>query len=114
MATEKKANYTTEQTASILAAYAKAPSVETVEALAKELGKTPASIRMKLVREGVYQKKEYTTKTGEKVQPKRDLADAIGAVLKLAEADITSLEKASKNALQAVWKALANSKPVAE
>lgn len=114
---EKKAkteNYTKETTAALVAAYEQAPTAETVAAWAEKLGKTAASIRMKLVREGAYKKAEYVSKTGEKPTPKADLADAIGRVLQLKEADVTSLEKASKIALQAIFKALAESKPIDE
>lgn len=110
--TAKVENYTAEQTAAMVAAYVAVPTAETVKAFAEKFGKTAASVRMKLVREGVYKKAEYETKAGEKPTPKADLADAIGKVLKLKEPDVTSLEKASKAALKAIWSALANSKPI--
>ena len=107
--TAKTVNYTAEQTVEIVTAY---QSGETVEALAERFQKSVRSIVAKLSREGVYKKKEYTTKNGEKVVKKDAHADAIGAILKLAENDIESLTKANKSALRAIFEALANSKPL--
>ena len=107
--TAKAQNYTAEQTAAIVADYA---AGVTVEQLAEKLGKSVRSIVAKLSREGVYKKKEYKTKTGEKVVKKDAHADAIGAILKLPENDIESLTKANKSALKAIFDALDNSKPI--
>jgi effector-binding domain-containing protein len=106
---EKIANYTQEQTAKLVADYISGTSVET---LAESFGKSVRSIVAKLSREGVYQKKVYTTKTGEPVQKKDMTADAIGRILNLSEADTDSLTKANKRALKAIFDALANSKPI--
>ncbi len=105
-------NYTAEQAAEMVAAYTAAPEKATVEALALKLGKSVKSIVAKLVREKVYKKAEYVTKSGEAVQKKNDVADAIGAVLRMNENDIDSLTKCNKTALAMIWKALANSVPV--
>lgn len=107
--TAKTVNYTAEQTVEIVTAY---QAGETVEALAERFQKSVRSIVAKLSREGVYKKKEYTTKNGEKVVKKDAHADAIGAILKLAENDIESLTKANKSALRAIFEALANSRPL--
>lgn len=107
--TAKTVNYTAEQTVEIVTAY---QAGETVETLAERFQKSVRSIVAKLSREGVYKKKEYTTKNGEKVVKKDAHADAIGAILKLAENDIESLTKANKSALRAIFEALANSKPL--
>ena len=109
MATEKIANYTPEMTAKIVADYT---SGVTVEQIAESVGKTVRSIVAKLSREGVYVKKEYKTKTGEKPVKKDSMADAIGAVLNLSEGEIDSLAKANKSALNKIFAALANSKPI--
>jgi hypothetical protein len=109
MTTAKIANYTPEQTAKIVEAYAAGTSVESI---AEMVGKSVRSIVAKLSREGVYQKKTYKTKTGESVVKKDQHADAIGAILKLPENDIESLTKANKSALKAIFEALANSKPI--
>jgi hypothetical protein len=112
MATEKTPNYTAEQTAALREAYTAAPTRETVAVLAERFGKTAKSIIAKLTREGVYQAKQYVSKTGEKPVKKDEQADAIGAVLKLSEGEADSLAKANKTALAKIFKALANSVPV--
>jgi hypothetical protein len=109
---EKIVNYTEAQTARMLGEYTSNPSKETVTALAVEFGKSVRSIVAKLSREGVYQKAERTTKTGEPIQKKDATADAIGAVLGLTEAETESLTKANKTALTKIFAALANSQPV--
>ena len=111
MTAAKNVNYTAEQTQAILDAYANG---STVEAIAETVGKSVRSIVAKLSREGVYKKKEYKTKNGEAVVKKDAHADAIGAILGLPENDIESLTKANKNALKAIFEALANSKPITE
>ena len=105
----KTVNYTPEQTQKMINDYQSGVSVETI---ADNLGKTVRSIVAKLSREKVYIKKEYKTKTGESVTKKDAHADAIGAILRLPENDIESLTKANKNALKAIFEALANSKPI--
>jgi len=110
--TVKVPNYSAEQTAELVAAYVANPTKETVETFAEAFGKTTRSIVAKLSREKVYQKPEYTTKTGEAVVKKDSVADAIGSILNLSEADTDSLAKANKKALKAIFDALANSKPV--
>lgn len=106
---EKTVNYTPEQTAQVVADYTAGVPVEQI---AEALGKSVRSIVAKLSREGVYQKKQYATKSGEPVQKKDSVADAIGAVLLLTEAETDSLAKANKTALVKIFAALANSKPV--
>jgi hypothetical protein len=93
---EKTVNYTPEQTASMLADYA---GGVTVEIIAQGLGKTVRSVVAKLSREGVYKRKEYTTKTGEAPVAKEYLADQVGALVGLSEGEIDSLTKANKTAL---------------
>ena len=112
MAATKTVNYTTEQTAELVSAYVANPSQETVEMFAEKLGKSVRSVVAKLSREKVYVSKTYETKNGEKPVKKDSVADAIGSILKLSEADTESLAKANKRALQAVFDALANSKPI--
>jgi nanoRNase/pAp phosphatase (c-di-AMP/oligoRNAs hydrolase) len=107
--TNKAVNYTAEQTAQIVDAY---NAGNTVEMIAEMVGKSTRSIVAKLSREGVYKKKEYVTKNGEKAVKKDAHADAIGAILKLPENDIESLTKANKSALKAIFEALANSRPI--
>lgn len=114
MATEKVINYTVEQTAAMVAAYTTNPTRETVDSLAESMGKTVRSIVAKLSREKVYIKPEYKTKSGDTVQKKNEVADAIGAVLLMNENDIDSLTKCNKTALATIWKALCESKSVTE
>lgn len=112
MATSSKSvavNYTPEQTEKMVADYQNGVTVETI---ASELGKSVRSIVAKLAREKVYKAKEYKTKTGDAVQKKDAVADAIGAVLKMTEPEIESLTKANKTALAKIFHALANSKPI--
>lgn len=106
---EKAVNYTPEMTAKMVADYSSGVSVEKI---AEGLNKTVRSVVAKLSREGVYQKKEYATKTGEPVVKKDETADAIGAILGLSEGEIDSLTKANKSALRKIFAALANSKPI--
>jgi hypothetical protein len=106
---EKIVNYTPEQTAQMLVDYS---AGVTVEKIAESLGKTVRSVVAKLSREGVYKKKEYVSKTGEKPVKKDAHADAIGAILHLSEGEIDSLTKANKSALKTIFEALANSKPI--
>jgi transposase-like protein len=106
---EKVVNYTPEQTAKMVADYAQGV---TVESIAESLGKTVRSVVAKLSREGVYKKKEYVSKTGEKPVKKDAHAEAIGAILQLSEGEVDSLTKANKSALKTIFEALANSRPV--
>lgn len=112
MAATKTLNYTPEQEAEMLAAYVANPTAETVAMLAEKLGKATKSIVAKLSRNGVYVKKERTTKTGEKIVRKNEHAEAIGAILRMNENDIDSLTKANKTALAKIFEALANSTPI--
>lgn len=106
--TAKTVNYTPEQTAMVVEAYT---SGKTVADIAGMVGKTVKSVVAKLSREKVYTPKVYVTKTGEAVQKKNDLADAIGAVLLMTEPEVSSLTGANKTALAKIWKALATSVP---
>lgn len=94
-----KTAYTAEQSAELVAAYKASPTAETVATFAEKFGKTVKSVVAKLSREGVYQKKEYVTKTGEKVVKKDELANEFQKVFNLTEAEADSLTKANKTAL---------------
>ena len=104
--TTKTVNYTNEQTAALVAAYVAAPVKATVEAFALQFGKNAKSIVAKLVREGVYVKAEYVSKTGAKPVSKEVFADAIGMMLGMNEADVSSLTKANKSALALILSSL--------
>jgi nanoRNase/pAp phosphatase (c-di-AMP/oligoRNAs hydrolase) len=105
----KTINYTPEQTAQMVLDYSNGT---TVEAIAEKMGKTVRSVVAKLSREKVYIAKTYVSKTGAPVVKKDAHADAIGAILKLSENEIESLTKANKTALEKIFSALANSKPI--
>ena len=96
-------NYTSEQTLKMVADYASGATVETIAA---ELGKNVRSIVAKLSREGVYKKKEYASKTGEKPVKKDALADSIGKIMGFTEAEITSLAEVNKTVLVALLEKL--------
>lgn len=94
------ANYSEEQVEYMVEKYNLTPSRETVEALAIELSKSPKSIIGKLAREGVYQKAEYVSKTGEKPITKIEIVREIAQTLNLDENNLTGLEKAPKGVLK--------------
>lgn len=104
--TAKTVNYTAEQTAAVIADYKAGVAVE---AIAEAVGKSVRSVVAKLSREGVYQKKEYTTKKGETPVKKDALASELMLLAGLTEAEADSLSKANKTALA---KILAIVKPV--
>ena len=97
--TTKTVNYTTEQTARMVADYQAGTSVEM---LAETFGKTVRSVVAKLSREKVYVAKAYKTKSGETPIKKDVHADFIGEALGLAESDTESLTKANKMALMKI------------
>ena len=94
------ANYSDEQVQLMVEKYNLTPSRETVEELAKELSKSPKSIIGKLAREGVYQKVEYVSKTGEKPITKIEIVREIAGQLDLDETHLIGLEKAPKGVLK--------------
>ena len=111
MADSKKVvNFSADQTVELCNAYNLADSTESrknvVSAYAAKFGKSDASIRMKLVREGVYVKPEATTKTGEVVIDKEKLADQIASFIpeSVDEASVSSLAKANKKILKQIFK----------
>ena len=105
----KPVKYTAEQTALMVSDYQSGVSVETI---ALALGKSVRSVIAKLSREKVYVAKTYVSKTGEKPVKKDAVADAIGLVLGMTEAEVSSLTGANKTALAKIFAALANSKPL--
>jgi hypothetical protein len=111
----KTVNYTTEQTAEMLAAYMLAPTKETVSALAAQFGKTTRSIIAKLSREGVYKKAEYVNKNGETPVDKEKLVSEIAALIGTTADKLGGLEKANKAALKMLRDALTpDAEPEAE
>lgn len=98
---EKTTNYTPEQTAQAVSSYQAGVAVEQI---ALGLGKSVRSVVAKLSREGVYVAKGKTT--GVARVTKADLVGAIASKAGVPVAVVASLEKASAEALQAVFDAL--------
>lgn len=92
-----KTNYTPEQTTQLVAGY---QAGETVEQLAKALGKTTRSVVAKLSREGVYVSKTKTT--GVARVRKADLVDQLAQACGVAPEVFESLEKANHDVLEAL------------
>lgn len=107
-------NYTPEQTETMREAYEVDKSDACVSALAMSMGKTVRSVTAKLSRMGIFvSTKTYKTKAGTAPVRKDAHADAIGKIVPgLSESDVESLTKCTKNTLEKVFAALANSKPV--
>jgi len=108
MATTKSVvvNYSAEQTVELVSAYVENPTKETVELFAGKFNKSVASIRAKLVKEGVYKKAEYVSKAGETPVNKENLVDQIAMYIPDVsdEANLSSLAKANKKVLKAILK----------
>ncbi len=106
---EKTVNYTPEMVAQLHAGYdGTASDVDRkaqVRALARELGKSEGSVRAKLTHEGIY---VTLTKapSGKNTIRKAALVTAIAGQIGVDEDVIGSLEKATKNTLIVVFKAL--------
>ena len=76
--------------------YTESPTRETVDALAKDMGKTVRSIIAKLSREGVYVAQPRTTKSGEPVISKSELVAQINEHFGI---ELPTLVKAGKQDL---------------
>lgn len=74
-----------------------------VAELSTKLNKSEKSIIGKLSRMGIYKKKEYVSKTGERPVTKLELTANIAARL---QRDLTGLEKAPKEVLKTILDAL--------
>lgn len=89
-------NYTQEQVDYMKNLYDQEPTRETVQKLAEELDKSVKSIIGKLSREGVYQKTEYLSKTGERPITKKQMVEIIAKELVGESSKLAGLEKAPK------------------
>ena len=89
-------NYTQEQVVHMISTYEANPSRETVQILANEFDKSVKSIIGKLSREGVYQKTEYLSKTGERPITKKQMVEIIARELVGESSKLAGLEKAPK------------------
>ena len=93
-------NYTPEMVELMKSRYSANPTRETVEELANELNKSIKSVIGKLSREGVYEKTEYLTKTGEKPVTKRELVEKVAEILAVEYQALAGLEKSPKSSLK--------------
>ena len=99
MAEATAKNYTDEMVEAMVAAYEDTPTLATVDALVQEFGKPKRSIISKLSSLGVYKAQpRNTTKQGEPVVRKADIANAIQE--KLGTNKLDTLIKMSKSDLQ--------------
>ena len=89
-------NYTQEQVDYMKDIYSNEPTRETVQKLANELNKSVKSIIGKLSREGIYQKTEYLSKTGERPITKKQMVVIIAKELVGDSSKLEGLEKAPK------------------
>ena len=94
-------NYSPEMTKQIVEAY---KSGQTVEAIAEATGKSTRSVVAKLSREGVYQAK--TKAKGVQTVRKSELITEIAHSIGTNEELIESLEKATKEALELIARAV--------
>ena len=93
-------NYTPEQVVWMSNLYNQTPSRQTVEDIANILEKSVKSVIGKLAREGIYQKAEYTSKTGEKPITKLQIVSSLAESLDLKVEELDGLEKAPKGVLK--------------
>ena len=101
MTKEIAQNYTPELTAEVVKAY---QAGDTVEVIAERTGKTVRSVVAKLAREGVYVAK--TKARGPQAPRKAELITEIAHAIGTSEELIESLEKATREALELIVKAV--------
>lgn len=108
--TNKTVSYTEDQVSKMVADYVAADTDEArdeaLQSIAEEFGKSVASVRSKLVREGVYVKKARTTKNGGEIVSKADLVAKIEDAIGVEPGGFDSLEKATKVVLTKILKAV--------
>ena len=90
-------NYTEKETNTLIDVYTQNPCIETVEKLMTMLNRPKKSIISKLVKEGVYVRRGYRTKTGDKAVSKMVLVRTIEDAL---DASLPDLHKAPKPTLK--------------
>jgi hypothetical protein len=98
-------NYTPEQVDWMSNLYNQTPSRQTVEDIANILEKSTKSVIGKLAREGIYQKAEYISKTGEKPITKIQLVSNLAVSLDLKVEALEGLDKAPKGVLKLLCEA---------
>ena len=107
MATASPSVWTQEHAERVAQVYADAPTPETVESLAAELGRSSRSIIAKLSKAGLYVKPPKRTKSGEVVESKEDKVERIAALLMVKPDRVRGLEFANKSTLDLIAGALA-------
>lgn len=98
--------YTAEEELEIKTSYLQRPTRATVEELSEKYGRSVRSIVSKLVKEGVYVKPRYTTKSGEIPINKEELVELISVAMGVPSEMLEGLEKAPKRALRLILKNL--------
>lgn len=105
--TPKAPNYSAEQVETLRGLYVGNENVEGItESIAKAMGRSARSIVARLAREKdadgnpLYKAKTYKTKAGAAPVKKDELADQVGALAQLSEAETESLTKVNKTALK--------------
>lgn len=110
MSKKENLNYTPDQVREMVKAYEAGETDNgrkaVVTALAQEMKKSLASIRAKLVSEGVYIKPEKLDKAGNKVEQKGAIVDQIAELCDSDSEAFDSLEKANKSVLQVLRSSL--------
>lgn len=110
---KKTENYSKEQVEALKVVYNEAQSddarKEAVESLAQDFGRSPASIRSKLVHLGVYKKPERKAKDGSDIERKDDIVEDIAEACGMDSELFDSLEKANKSVLKAIRETLRDS-----
>ena len=96
-------NYTPEQVVWMSNLYKQTPTRQTVEDIANILEKSTKSVIGKLAREGIYQKAEYKSKTGDKPITKVQLVERLADMLALEIEQLDGLEKAPKGVLKLLY-----------
>ena len=95
-------NYTQEQVDFMKNTYSDEPTRATVLELADKLDKSVKSIIGKLSREGVYQKTEYLSKTGERPITKKQMVTKIAKELVGDSSKLEGLDSAFNSNLQLI------------
>ncbi len=99
-------NYTKEMVQKLRIGYNPKADEETrdeqIAELAQELGRTPASVRAKLVRLQLYVAKEKKSKDGSKAETKDKIVEDIARSLGVGSAVVDSLTKATKKSLKLI------------
>jgi uncharacterized protein (DUF2164 family) len=96
-------NYSAEQTELMIENYTHG---FTVEAIATEMGKSVRSVIAKLSKEGVYVAKSKVAKANSPTLRKAQLIELIAAKVGATQESLESLEKATKEALEILAKAI--------